>query len=281
MSKPRYIKLIDSEKTEWLIDNFPNAFLLLTIIARRARRTQGHIDGLQIGDALIGDHKSAGLTRQQYRTALQKLIEFGLVEIIYNGKKFLKREKSTIKTTIKGMLVNLKDSSVYDINHETINHHINQRATNEQPTSNHEQERTNKEEYVNSRKKISKERSPLAIAMLDEFYKSLLVALPSFNQSKLKQTDSQLAAMERLLPVHGEEKIRQVFIYAHTSSFWKAHVHTAVYLEKKFETLMAQIEPQKGNQHANHQTTVKQSSDIKPRGPLRARNVLKAVSGDS
>lgn len=282
MSKSRFIKLIDSEKTEWLLFKHPNAFLLLTIIAKRARRISGHIDGLQIGDALIGDHESAGLSRQQYRTALKKLIEFGLVEIIYNGKKFLKREKSTIKVTIKGMLVNLKDSSIYDINSEDDNQQVNQRATNSQPTANHEQERNKKEEECKEiRKKISKERSPLAIALLDEFHKSLLLALPSFNQSKLKKTDAQISAMERLLPVHGEEKVRQVFIYAHTSLFWKAHVHTAVYLEKKFETLMAQIEPQKGNQNANHQPTFKQSSDIKPRGPLRARNVLKAVPGDT
>jgi hypothetical protein len=138
----RFIKFIPSDEADFLQENHPNAFLLLCLIAKRARRISGKPDGLIIGDAIIGDHKKAGLTRQQYRTALDKLEEFAYIEIVHNGKKFLKREKSTIKVTITGTLVNIKDSRIWDINSNDTNHSINQRATNEQPTTNHEQERT-------------------------------------------------------------------------------------------------------------------------------------------
>jgi hypothetical protein len=145
----RFLQFIPGEDASFLRENHPNAFLLLSLIAERARRKSGHPDGLQIGDAILGDYQSAGLSRQQYRTALDTLVELGYIDIIYNGKTFLKREKSTIKSTITGTLVNLKDSRIWDINPEDSNQHINQRATNEQPTSNHKQERirrNNKEE---------------------------------------------------------------------------------------------------------------------------------------
>lgn len=144
MSNSRFIKFIPSEESDFLRRNYPNAFLLLSLIAERARRISNQSDGLQIGDAMIGDHSSSGLSRQQHRTAIEKLVEFGHIEIVYNGKKFLKREKSTIKITIIGTLVNLKHSRIWDINIYDTNHSINQRATNEQPTSNHEQERIRK-----------------------------------------------------------------------------------------------------------------------------------------
>lgn len=138
----RFIKLYPSEELSWLIRRHGNSFILLTLIAERARRYNGHPDGLIIGDALIGSTDlEPGLSRQNFRTALDKLVEFGYVEIIANGKKFLKREKSTIKVTIKGMLVNLCKSTIFDINPEDANQQTNQRLTNSQPTANHKQER--------------------------------------------------------------------------------------------------------------------------------------------
>ena len=49
------------------------AFILLTFIALRARysKSQSTINGLSTGECLIGDFESCGLTRQEYRTALQ------------------------------------------------------------------------------------------------------------------------------------------------------------------------------------------------------------------
>ena len=58
MSNQRFIKFIDSDETFYLIEHHPNAFLLLTIIASRARRISGNPDGLEIGEAHIGDYKN-------------------------------------------------------------------------------------------------------------------------------------------------------------------------------------------------------------------------------
>jgi hypothetical protein len=192
MSDKRFIKLIDSEEVLYLIEHHPNAFLLLTLIALRARRVSGKPDGLIIGDSILGDHKSAGLSRQQYRTALQKLVELGHIEIVYNGKRFLKREKSTIKITINSTLVNLCKSTIYDINPETTNHHDNQRATNEQPTSNHKEERIrmNKKEKEKNKKK-EKPLIPEKVAFKEFVF----------------LTESEHA---KLLALHGQQKLERM-----------------------------------------------------------------------
>lgn len=138
----RFIKLnLNTDSTEFLIREFPDAFAILSLISIRARRTSGQADGLIIGDAIIGFSDMPGMSRQNFRTGLRKLVEFKYIEIIWNGKKFLKRKKSTIKITIKSTLVNLLNSDIYDINSHTTNHQNNQQLTNSQPTANHKQER--------------------------------------------------------------------------------------------------------------------------------------------
>lgn len=134
---PRFIKLNDTQETKWLLTNHPNSFLLLTIISCRARRQNGHFDGLIIGDALISaaDLKP-GVSRQKFRTALEKLVELNYIEIISNGKRFFERQKSTINITINCHLVNLCNTNIYDINIDDSNQDANQLATNEQPTDN-------------------------------------------------------------------------------------------------------------------------------------------------
>lgn len=106
-----------------------NAFGLLTLIAIRARRTKAfnHL-GLTIGQAVIGDFKAVGLSRQQYRTALSKLVEWGFV---------------TIKATNRGTIATITDARIYDINANDSNQQLNQTATIKQPTANH-QATTNK-----------------------------------------------------------------------------------------------------------------------------------------
>ncbi len=105
----KYIQLVRSESTLWLLENYPYAFLLLTLIAYRARRTLGHIDGKEIGDADIGDWKSCGLSEQQYRTAKNKLVEFGMIRIQETCR-------SRKKGSTKGTLVQLLRSDIFDIN---------------------------------------------------------------------------------------------------------------------------------------------------------------------
>ncbi|MHC4292182.1 MAG: hypothetical protein ACYSTR_08220, partial [Planctomycetota bacterium] len=64
-----FIKMMKSRKTIELLKDH-NAFALLSQIALRAKRTNDFsVHGLEIGEALIGDYKSIGLTERKYRTA--------------------------------------------------------------------------------------------------------------------------------------------------------------------------------------------------------------------
>ena len=119
MNNNGFIKLIRSEETAELLRE-PNAFALLTIIALRAKRTISFsIHNLQTGQALIGDYFNYGLTRQQYRTALQKLEKWGFV---------------TINTTSKGTITTLINKRIYDINQDD-EQPIDQPTNNNQTTN--------------------------------------------------------------------------------------------------------------------------------------------------
>lgn len=141
MSESNYVKLLREDQTKFLLSYHPNAFVILSYIALHARRYNGHPDGLIIGDSLISHESVHGLSRQNFRTAIDKLEEMGIIKIVSNGKKFFEREKSTIKITIKSHLVNLCKSTIYDINSDEGNQQNNQQLTNSQPTANHKQER--------------------------------------------------------------------------------------------------------------------------------------------
>ncbi len=147
-----FLQLVRSEETEFLLEHHPNAFLLLTLIAKRARRKAGHPDGLKPGQCYIGDYRKAGIqTRQKYRTALDFLIMRATIKIVETCRT---RKKSTTGTTTVGTLVELLSSTVYDINLESNNHQHNHRATTEQPPNNHEQESKERNKKAAANKKI-------------------------------------------------------------------------------------------------------------------------------
>jgi hypothetical protein len=103
MTEP-FLKLMKNKETMELATNAPNAFLLLLQIAWRAKRTNDfNAHGLTIGQALVGDYKSIGLTEQRYRTAKGLLETWGF---------------ATFKGTNKGTVANLINSRVFDINEE-------------------------------------------------------------------------------------------------------------------------------------------------------------------
>lgn len=127
---PSFIKFMITENTIELTKK-PNALSLLALIAIRAKRTNGiSVNGLEIGEALIGDYKNCGLTEQKYRTAKKLLEKCRLVNF---------------KSTNKGTVAKLLDNSIFDINPEGVNEQTTnkQRTTNEQATTN--KERKNKE----------------------------------------------------------------------------------------------------------------------------------------
>ena len=119
---PGFIKLNRSSETFELLSD-PNAFILLTVIALRARRTdEFNIHNLKSGEALIGDYQRCGLTRQQFRTAMKRLGKWGL---------------AAFKPTTNGTVARLLQQRIYDINPVPEQPTANQPPTNDQPTANH------------------------------------------------------------------------------------------------------------------------------------------------
>lgn len=116
-----FIKYLRSEEAQHLHCN-KNANHLLNIIAYRASRNGNPVKKVKPGEALIGDFKSIGLTRQEYRTAVDNLTKWGYI---------------TTKTTNAGTIARLCNSKVYDINSKAFNQENNHQATIQQPSSNH------------------------------------------------------------------------------------------------------------------------------------------------
>jgi uncharacterized phage protein (TIGR02220 family) len=100
MSLNGYIKYNRSEEAENLHAN-PMANHLLSIIAYRATRKGNPVKGLEKGECFLGDFKSIGMTRSQYRTAISNLISWG-----YISKRL----------TNKGTIAKLVNDGVWDIN---------------------------------------------------------------------------------------------------------------------------------------------------------------------
>jgi len=227
----RFIKFIPSEEAFWLMDNKPNAFRLLSRIANTARRSNGNPDGLNIGQCHLQHWTKYNLTEREYRTAKDILVKRKHIKIIETNRT---RQKSTTGSTTGSTLVQLISSTIYDINQETNDDRIDDRAT----TDRRQTRIYKKEKEIHIR---NREIDSRATALLADFCSSLLKNLPSFDQDRLPKGQTQLQALSKLLTKHGEEKVRQVFTYAHESSFWIAHVHTPIYLKNKFDTLLSQM----------------------------------------
>jgi hypothetical protein len=149
-----YIKLARSpELTELLRD--PNAWTLFTTIAARARwRSAGlGVDDVQLGEALIGDFRSAGMTRGEYREATKRLHKYRL---------------ATFRTTNRGTFGKLTNTKVFDLNMGANpppdNQPSDQRTANEQPAGDqrtaNEQPVTKKESRETRKANKKETRSP-------------------------------------------------------------------------------------------------------------------------
>ncbi|MCE3279690.1 MAG: hypothetical protein K0S44_1881 [Bacteroidetes bacterium] len=99
----------------------PTAFMLLTQIALRARRTDSYNDkNLLAGESLVGDYKGIGATRAQYRRVLEKLSSAGFI---------------AIRTTNRGTIAKLLNTTVFSINGK-IEQPTPQPSDNHQATTN-------------------------------------------------------------------------------------------------------------------------------------------------
>ena len=116
-----FIKLNRGPDTDDLLLD-PQAFALLCQVAMRARRTGGYnVHALEVGEALIGDHRKIGLTRRQDPNA---------DSTAWSSAGFL-----TIKTTNKGTIARLANSRIFDINSDEHGQQNGHRAATKRPTS--------------------------------------------------------------------------------------------------------------------------------------------------
>lgn len=264
MSESRFIKYTPSDKAQWLRENYPNAFLVLSLIAERARRTF-LFDGLLIGDALLGNPEHAGLTRKKFDNALDKLVEFGMIEILARHRQFQKVQKRDIKGGIKGTLVNLKDSTIWDINPQIEGHQkVDQRDIkgtskgHKEECKNEKNERNknntvpisaNQTEYTlsdNPSKKPKAQPSSDAAALLLFFNQSLKSFIP-----EVVEMPKDSLAFDGLLKSYSLDEIKKVITFCHTG-WWAKHVHTPSYLKRKFPQLLAALR-REGSAHSNSQ----------------------------
>ena len=186
---------IENDLGDYLALNHPNAFMLLYFIARRARRISGQADGLEIGECHIGDHKSYGLSEQQYRTAKKILVSKNVIQIVETCRN---RKKSTTGTTTIGTLVRLLDSKVWDINPETINDRINDRPTTDQRPTN-DRPTTNKEREEGKKEKKEKEVNPQSPLLKIKFREFVELSQKEFDSLLSKNGADFLKAMLDIL----------------------------------------------------------------------------------
>jgi hypothetical protein len=143
MGNKYFVRFIESSPEFYsLIKQRPTAFALLAIIVDRARKVPLTIkDGIEVGEALIGDYEKYGATEQTYKTDKNYLKKFGI---------------TTFKSTSKGTIAKLVNSSIFDIsrNLSTDKSTGEQQATNEQPTT--KQEVRSKKEETSQAKPMEK-----------------------------------------------------------------------------------------------------------------------------
>jgi hypothetical protein len=98
-----FFKILRTKQTLELMKD-PKAWTLFSLIAYRAKRTnEASIYGLKIGEALIGDYKSCGLSEKEYRNAKKRLAKMGLA--VFKGAN-------------KGTVATLINTDIFDINAE-------------------------------------------------------------------------------------------------------------------------------------------------------------------
>ena len=189
-----FFKAIRSSEALELISACPFAFVLLYVIAWRARRTDKfNRYNLAPGEALIGDHDECGMSEQEYKTA----------------KKWLKKGGfATFRPTNKGTVATLSDTSVFDINIERVNGQTNRQPTDSQRTAN-EQPTTNKEREEGKEGEEAGSRAEARPALTDSEWFAELKAEPCYTGLDL---DRERGLMESWCKVHHKQPTRRRFV---------------------------------------------------------------------
>ena len=97
-----FVALRRSPETFALLANDPKAFLLLSLVGLRCRWNADALNlcGLEVGEALVGDHEACGFTRKEYRLALARLVRYGIIGATTRASK------GTVVTLLKCSIYN-------------------------------------------------------------------------------------------------------------------------------------------------------------------------------
>ena len=191
-----FVMLYRGEELNNLIRD-PKAFALLTLIALRARYANSErLDGLKIGQALIGDWEASGLkTRSEYRAALKRLIKKGYVTAV--GKRSLKEGKcGTIATITNDSIYSItgliQPSNDHQNNHRpTVTEYSNTtidattHTTIERPSNDHRTTTNNK--GIKEKRKEGERGTPSSITYSESDYQYIASKL------KITEGEAQLA----------------------------------------------------------------------------------------
>jgi hypothetical protein len=213
MSENGHIKI--QRKAQWYLENDVHVYLIMSQAMFRALRneeSQFNIHKLKSGQALLGDFEKLGLSRQQYRDALDRIVKIYKI--------------GTIQGTNKGTIITIINTTFCDINLPT-------EEPSKEPKKN--QQRTTKEEVRSKKKEII--LSEAALSLLEYFNFSLLKIEELKGKQSLRKTAKEF---DELLLSYSFDEIKKTIDYAHTG-FWKAHVHGPKYFKEKFPTLYTQL----------------------------------------
>lgn len=200
-----FIKLARSEEVESLAMSRPSAFVLLALIALRARRkTQRTFDGRKMGEAYIGDFKSYGVSEQVYRTDKTFLESNGLI---------------TTQPTNRGTIAKLVDSSIFDINIESTNDPTNGQLTNNQRTTNGQlttNKNIKKERNKDIKEKIYKKENLINFKKIYSLYQEKI-------NPNSKLTDSAKIKINSRLKTFSEDELLSAISNFSTNDWWMEH----------------------------------------------------------
>ena len=191
---------------EYMAKKRPSAFLLLFLIAKRAKRTIDHPDkSLEIGEAYIGDYETYGVTKQIYRT----------------DKAFLKSTgQVTYKTTNKGTIARLIKTDLFNINEEEPTHELTRKLTQHQHSTN-TQLTPNKNDKND---KNDKDKKTLNEQKKDPGVIPLHSLMGKFNEkykTRLLNFGKQGQALKQILKEYTEDDIWDCADWLYSQSFWQ------------------------------------------------------------
>lgn len=232
-----WVKLMRTEKVEQLL-KYPYAWTLLSQIALRGRWNNEALNpyNLELGEALVGDYLTGGMSEQQYRTAKKQLTKFKI---------------ATFKPTNRGTIAKLIDESIYDINLNAGNGQHNRQATdnltgsqrtpNGQPT-------TNQEEKKKRTKELKKIYSPNS----EEFrLAELLFSLIADRKSDYKKPDLQEWAKQIDLMIKKDKRnpdaIEKIIHWCQRDNFWRNNILSTNKLREHFDKLELKMNERKSD----------------------------------